>query len=93
LLVGVLELNEGSFIDCIADRVVARLQEKCLVVASSNPEPRLLDIKHAAVRMGRSVSTVRQMIGSGELPRHVVKQVGRRVMVIVAELDEWLRSS
>ncbi len=53
-----------------------------------SPVQRLLDVKGAALYMGRvSVWTIRERIAGGELP---TVRIGRRVLLDRTDLDRWI---
>ncbi len=83
----------ASQLDGLA-KLIARELAAELIPFLAHPEQteerKLLPLKDAAKYMSRSQSSIRAMIGSGEIPEDVVKRIGRRVYLRKAELDRWL---
>ena len=50
-------------------------------------KPRLLSVKEAAVFLGRSVPSIRELVWAGSLP---VVRVGRRVHLDLIDLEKWI---
>ena len=78
--------NLESVLDLLADKIAARLAPT--VVAP--PAGKLLNVKQAAERIGRSAPAIRHLVNSGQIPARVVKRMGRRVFLVTEELDRWL---
>ncbi len=50
-------------------------------------KPRLLTVKEAAVFLGRSIPSIRELIWAGSLP---IVRVGRRVHLDLIDLEKWI---
>jgi excisionase family DNA binding protein len=77
-------------VSAIAERVVAKV--KCALTqdsthATSRVDPVLLNVKEAAIYLGRSKQSVQHLIFQRELP---VVRVGRRVHLDRRDLDAWI---
>lgn len=66
---------------------VAMLVKKEMVVPASVIQPRLLDVKQAAIYLSRSEQSVQRLIFQKEV---AVIRVGRRVHLDVRDLDKWI---
>lgn len=69
----------------IADLVWVKIQEKFVA-----RDVKLISVLEASKRVGVSDTKMRRMISDGEFPEKCTRRIGRRVMVIVPELDRWL---
>ena len=58
-----------------------------IVSPVGSPEKRLYSIDEAAIYLGRSVWSVRELIWGGQLP---YVKVGRRIHLDITDLDEWI---
>ena len=80
-----------ALIDLVAERLAAKLRKG---IGPSRPggviEPRLLTVKQAAVRLGRSREAVQHMVASRKLP---TIRDGRRVFLDVKDLDDWIAAN
>lgn len=84
-------MSNPDMVGAIAAAVVERLKAEGLAVNFNPPaKPKLVDVKVAAMSMSRCVTTVRRMVASGEIPAHVVKRFGSRMLFIKEELDKWI---
>ena len=80
-----LPISLDAILDAIADRVAARLAER-----AAPARCKLLNVRQAAERIGRSSAAVRHLVNSGQIPARVTKRMGRRVFLIAEELDRWV---
>ena len=71
----------------IADLVWARIQSKM----QEHERAELLSVPAAARRLGVSRGTAHNLINSGQIPARVTRRIGRRVLVVAAELERWCR--
>lgn len=74
--------------DAIAERVWARLQDK--LSARDSESVHLIGVPEAARRLGIKKTKMHQMIASGEIPEKLTRRIGRRLLVVSAELDRWV---
>lgn len=70
----------------IADRVWALLQER---IADSQAV-QLVGVTEAAKRMGIGKSKLYEMIAREDFPRKAIRQIGRRTLVVVSEMERWV---
>lgn len=79
-------------VDVIADRVAAKLKSALLNGGQAAPriQPVLLNVKEAALYLGRSQQSVQHLIFQRDLP---VVRVGRRVHLDRRDLDEWIEKN
>ena len=61
-----------------------------IVNPASSPQKRLYSIAEAAIYLGRSIWSVRELIWKGSLPS--VRE-GRRVHLDIIDLDEWIEKN
>jgi excisionase family DNA binding protein len=54
------------------------------------PQKRLYSIAEAAIYLGRSVWSVRELIWGGKLP---CVKVGRRIHLDIIDLDQWIEKN
>ncbi len=72
--------------EAIAEMVWVRLQSKF----AENQATQLVSITDAAKRMGIGKSKLYEMISREEFPRKAVRQIGRRTLVVVSEMERWV---
>jgi excisionase family DNA binding protein len=80
-------------VDGIAEEVAARVKTgitEHLKHAVSGVQPVLLNVKEAAVYLGRSEQAVQHLIFQKDLP---VVRVGRRVHLDRRDLDAWIEKN
>ncbi len=58
-----------------------------MVATKDSIKPRLLTAKEAAVYLGRSILSIRELVWNGSLP---IVRVGRRIHFDVVDLDKWV---
>jgi excisionase family DNA binding protein len=80
-----------SLVEAIAERVMAKIRPE---LSGGGPSPRiqpaLLNVKDAAVYLGRSEQAVQHLIFQRELP---VVRIGRRVHLDRRDLDAWIEKN
>ena len=80
-----------SLVEAIAERVMAKIRPE---LSGGGPSPRfqpaLLNVKDAAVYLGRSEQSVQHLIFQRELP---VVRIGRRVHLDRRDLDAWIEKN
>jgi excisionase family DNA binding protein len=74
----------------LAGQVACILKNELARVESSTIQPMLLDVKQAAVYIGRSEQSVQHLIASRVLP---VVRHGRRVHLHRPDLDAWIEQN
>jgi excisionase family DNA binding protein len=79
----VLEL----LVDAIAEKVAAKVRAELARSQTSQIQPVLLNVKDAAVYLGRSEQALQHLIFQNELP---VIRSGRRVHLDRRDLDKWI---
>ena len=55
--------------------------------ASEQIKPRLLTVKEAAIYLGRSIPSLRELIWAGSLP---IIRVGKRIHLDIEDLGKWI---
>jgi excisionase family DNA binding protein len=80
-----------SIVEAIAERVMAKIRPE-LSGGGAPPriQPALLNVKDAAVYLGRSEQAVQHLIFQRELP---VVRIGRRVHLDRRDLDAWIEKN
>lgn len=53
-------------------------------------KPRLLTVREAAIYLGRSIPSIRELVWSGSLP---VVRVGRRIHFDILDLNRWIEEN
>lgn len=76
-----------DLISAIADEVSKRIAPEIAKMSPVVIQPALLDVKQAAVYLGRSEQAIQHLIFNKELP---VVRVGRRVHLHRVDLDKWI---
>jgi len=79
-----------ELVEAIADRVVARVRAELFNIGTPRVQPVLLNVKDAAVYIGRSEQAVQHLIFQMELP---VVRIGRRVHLDRRDLDTWIEKN
>lgn len=79
-----------ALVEGIADEVVRQLRPQLEAFASARVQPALLDVKQAAVYLGRSEQAVQHLIRGRELP---VVRKGRRVHLHRPDLDRFIEQN
>jgi excisionase family DNA binding protein len=74
----------------VAVQVAALLRVEFDRLGGSSVQPALLDVKQAAVYLGRSEQSVQHLIFQKDLP---VVRAGRRVHLHRADLDAWIEKN
>jgi excisionase family DNA binding protein len=75
----------------VADRVERRVCDLIATLSTGRAiEPKLLDVKSAAIYLGRTEQAVQHLIFQKELP---VVRVGRRVHLDRRDLDAWIEKN
>jgi excisionase family DNA binding protein len=82
--------NLNSLIAALADQVAAKVKAELLAQITPRVQPALLDVKDAAVYLGRSEQSIQHLIFEHELP---VVRVGRRVHLDRRDLDAWIEKN
>ena len=79
----------GLLVDAIADQVAAKVRAELTThfETESRIQPVLLNVKEAAVYLGRSEQAVQHLIFQRDLP---VIRAGRRVHLDRRDLDKWI---
>lgn len=76
-------------LDVLVDAMAERFWEK--LQARQVPEAaQLISIPESARRLGISKTKLHGMIASGEFPKKAVRNMGRRTLILVSEMDRWL---
>src|SRR5262245_37700267 len=83
-----LEALVGAIAEKVAAQVKAELQAE--TQNGRHIEPVLLNVKEAAIYLGRSEQSIQHLIFSHELP---VVRVGRRVHLDRRDLDAWIEKN
>ena len=79
-----------ALVEAIADRVVARVKAELSRLGTARIQPTLLNVKEAAVYIGRSEQAVQHLIFQKDLP---VVRIGRRVHLDRRDLDAWIEKN
>ena len=79
-----------ALVEAIADRVVARVKAELSNLSTARVRPALLNVKEAAVYIGRSEQAVQHLIFQKDLP---VVRIGRRVHIDRRDLDAWIEKN
>jgi hypothetical protein len=74
--------------DAIADAVLRKMDGRALPGQADISA--LMPIPVAAKYMGRTTSSVRGLIATGQIPQKIVKRIGSRVFLLRRELDKWI---
>ena len=77
----------SELVAAIAAEVMRLLGPKLASITPNVIQPALLDVKQAAIYLGRSEQSVQHLIFEKELP---VVRSGRRVHLRRADLDRWI---
>lgn len=72
--------------DAIAERVWARIQDR---LAERDAKAHLIGITDAAARIGVGKTKMYAMLSTGEIPEKLTRRIGRRVLIVAAELERW----
>ena len=84
-------LNFEAFIERMADKVAARLQNVDQgTSAAGDVRPRLLTVEQAAVYIGRTKEAIQHMIANCKLP---TVRSDRRVFIDLRDLDTWIEEN
>ena len=88
-------MHEGQsldlLVDAIADRVADKVRSSLAARASDQAvQATLLNVKEAAIYLGRSEQSVQHLIFKRDLP---VVRFGRRVHLDRRDLDEWIENN
>jgi hypothetical protein len=78
-------VDMSPFIEAMAQQVAIRVKTE--LESSGVVRPRLLNVKQAAVYLGRTEDSIRHLQGSGALP---VVRIDSRVQFDVHDLDRWI---
>ena len=78
-------VDMSPFIEAIAEQVAIRV--KAELESRGVVQPRLLNVKQAAVYIGRTEDGVRHLQASGALP---VMRIDSRVQFDIQDLDRWI---
>ena len=79
-----------ALVEAIADRVVARVKAELSNLSTARVRPALLNVKEAAVYIGRSEQAVQHLVFQKDLP---VVRIGRRVHIDRRDLDAWIEKN
>lgn len=79
-----------ELVEAIAAEVCKRIAPMITSMTPVYVQPALLDVKQAAIYIGRSEQAVQHLIFEKELP---VVRVGRRVHLHRADLDRWIEQN
>jgi excisionase family DNA binding protein len=74
----------------LAGQVASLLKDELARVGGTSIQPMLLDVKQAAVYLGRSEQSVQHIIADKGLP---VVRHGRRVHLHRPDLDDWIEKN
>jgi excisionase family DNA binding protein len=77
-------------VKAVAGEVASLLRSELARIAPSGVQPVLLDVKQAAVYLGRSEQSVQHLIFQRDLP---VVRMGRRVHLHRRDLDAWIEKN
>lgn len=75
-------------VQTIAEKVIARVRAE--LVRPFSVQPALLNVKDAAIYLGRSEQALQHLIFQREIP---VVRVGRRVHLDRRDLDAWIEKN
>ena len=78
-------VDMSPFIDAIAEQVAIRVKTE--LESKGVVRPRLLNVKQAAVYLGRTEDSIRHLQSSGALP---VLRADSRVQFDIQDLDRWI---
>jgi len=78
-------VDMSPFIDAIAQNVATRVRTE--LESRGVVQPRLLNVKQAAVYLGRTEDGIRHLQASGALP---VVRIDSRVQFDIQDLDRWI---
>ena len=79
-----------NLVHAVATEVTAALRSEIVKLSEPKIQPALLDVKQAAVYLGRSEQAVQHLIFQKELP---VVRVGRRVHLDRRDLDAFIEKN
>ncbi len=82
-------IDLDSVVDELADRVVAKLEQRLAGGHAMTPQ-RLLSVEQAAEYLGRSKASVQHMVASAKIQ---VVRADRRVFLDVRDLDAWIEQN
>lgn len=82
-------IDLDSVIDELADRVVAKLEQRLAGGHAMIPQ-RLLSVEQAAEYLGRSKASIQHMVASGKVQ---VVRADRRVFLDIRDLEKWIAES
>jgi len=74
-------------VQAIAEAVARKLASR---IPGASSDQKLMSVKQAAEYLGRTPSSVRGLISTGDIPDPVVKRIGSRVFLLKRELDAWI---
>jgi excisionase family DNA binding protein len=77
-------------VKAVAGEVASLLRSEFARIAPSGIQPVLLDVKQAAVYLGRSEQSVQHLIFQHDIP---VVRMGRRVHLHRRDLDAWIEKN
>jgi excisionase family DNA binding protein len=80
----------SSLAKALAGEVAALLKAELGRISPTEVQPVLLDVKQAAVYLGRSEQSVQHLIFQKDLP---VVRSGRRVHLHRRDLDDWIEKN
>jgi excisionase family DNA binding protein len=85
------ELTLDALVDAIARQVVAKVETFLSRAAErTKVQPVLLNVKEAAIYLGRSEQSVQHLIFRREFP---VVRIGRRVHLDPRDIDAWIEKN
>ena len=74
----------------VAGEVASLLRAELARLSTNDPQPVLLNVKQAAVYLGRSEQSVQHLIFQRDIP---VVRTGRRVHLHKRDLDAWIEKN
>jgi excisionase family DNA binding protein len=80
----------SGFAKVLAGEVASLLKSELARMATTDVQPVLLDVKQAAIYLGRSEQSVQHLIFERDLP---VVRKGRRVHLHRSDLDAWIEKN
>lgn len=80
----------SPFVRALAEAIADLLKPEFARISEPGVQPALLNVKQAAVYLGRSEQSVQHLIFQKELP---TVRVGRRVHLDRKDLDRWIEKN
>ena len=79
--------TQNDLVSAIASEVIRQLEPMLASITPTMIQPALLNVKQAAVYLGRTEQAIQHLIFDKQLP---VVRTGRRVHLRRKDLDQWI---